>query len=459
MCGSKGKKLFLYKKIYGFCERHPKIEFISLKFILLCVSLYLKTQKKLIWRRKSVLFVGHCYYNSWYLSRSLRKLGWKADVLNWDENAASQIYYHGEDFRFLHPNGSIGVYGDLFFYLCALLKYEIFHFSNMHGIQFGSVLHDWFSSRFGESYEIYLLKSLGKKIVYSNNGCLDGVSQTAFSQWAPESVCTICRWQNEPSVCNDSKNLAWGKFRNQVADYQCLYGGNRADYNISSQVHEVPEFYCLNEELWNPDIIVPASYRLKKTTESTIFLYHAVGNRKERTSEQGVNIKSSHVYLPLIEKLRGEGFNLELISPEGVPNKEVRYLQVQADIFLEMLTYGWYGANVREAMMLGKPVICFIRPEWLESLREELPECAEELPIINATPATVESVLRDLIVNPDKRREVGERSRHFALKWHSDTVAGKRFDDIYSRLLKGDLQLRNVSMHDAVNLAPSLDTI
>ena len=31
-----------------------------------------------------VLMVGQAYYNAWYLSRALRELGWKADVLNWD---------------------------------------------------------------------------------------------------------------------------------------------------------------------------------------------------------------------------------------------------------------------------------------------------------------------------------------------------------------------------------------
>ena len=34
-----------------------------------------------------------------------------------------------------------------------------------------------------------------------------------------------------------------------------------------------------------------------------------------------------------------------------VPNKEVRFYQVQADIFLDMLTYGFFGATAREAMM------------------------------------------------------------------------------------------------------------
>jgi glycosyltransferase involved in cell wall biosynthesis len=133
---------------------------------------------------------------------------------------------------------------------------------------------------------------------------------------------------------------------------------------------------------------------------------------------------------------------IELITPTGVPNMEVRFLQAQSDIFLDMLTYGWFGANVREAMMLAKPVICYIRPEWLESLREEIPEYAEELPIISATPQTVETVLRDLIADPKKRQEIGIRGREFAMKWHSATAAGKRFDQIYRALQAGDPLLR-----------------
>jgi glycosyltransferase involved in cell wall biosynthesis len=105
---------------------------------------------------------------------------------------------------------------------------------------------------------------------------------------------------------------------------------------------------------------------------------------------------------------------------------------------LDMLTYGWFGANAREAMMLGKPVICFIRPEWLESVRREIPDYAEGLPIISATPDTVEAVLRDLIANPEKRRDIGRRGREFAVKWHSAEAGGRRFDEIYSKLLRGD---------------------
>ena len=118
-----------------------------------------------------------------------------------------------------------------------------------------------------------------------------------------------------------------------------------------------------------------------------------------------------------------------------MPNKELRYYQAQADIVVDMLTYGFFGAGVREAMMLGKPVVCYLRDEWLDQMRAEIPEYVDELPIVSATPETVEAVLRGLIADPARRREIGRRSREFAVKWHSAEAGGRRLDEIYRGLL------------------------
>lgn len=392
-----------------------------------------------------VLFVGQCYYYSWYLSRALRRLGWSADLLNWDTNPKTQIYYHGEDFRFSDGDRAHQITDGLAFYLDAIYNYDIFHFSNAHGISFGSQLQEEISDRFGRNQEIHLLKDLGKKIVYTNNGCLDGVSQTSFASWGETPVCAICRWRNQPIVCSDERNLQWGSFRNSVADFQCLLGGNRIDFNDAPTVHEVPEAYCIPPDLWRPDLEVPDHMRCAALPAGGVRLYHGIGERSERTDEEGVNIKCSHIYRPLLDRLRRAGYLLDILEPTAVPNVDVRFLQVQADIFLDMLTYGWFGATAKEGMMLGKPVIAYIRPEWLESLRQELPDYAAELPVVNATPDTIELVLRDLIDHPEKRNAIGQRSRAFALKWHSDDAAGRRFDQIYRRLLEGDRQLRDTA--------------
>jgi hypothetical protein len=416
---------------------------LIIRLLLPCVAIILKYS----WRiRQSnagehpgrVLYAGQCYYNTWYLSRELRKLGWRADVLNWDTNPSSQSFYHGEDFKLEYSTSALSSVKHMFFYLGAIARYDIFHFSNAYCISFGAKLNNILSLlRLPPYYEIRLLKKLGKKIVYTNNGCLDGVSQSSFRSWlGPEPVCDACAWRNNPAVCCDERNLAWGKIRNELADYQCLLGGNRKDCNDDPRVHEVPGFYCLDTEFWHPNLPIPSEHRLSFPI-GTVLVYHAVGNFQMRTeSATQRNVKSTHIYIPLIERLKSEGYHVELFFAKDIPNKEVRFYQVQADIVVDMLTFGFFGANVREAMMLGKPAVCYLRPEWLESMRKEIPDYVDELPVISATPDTIHDVLVDLITHPDKRKEIGRRSREFAIKWHSAKAGANWMDKIYRSLIK-----------------------
>jgi len=384
-----------------------------------------------------VLFAGQSYYHAWYLSRELRKLGWKADVLNWDPNPASQIYYHGEDFRLTYsssPRRDAVRHG--LFYARSIPQYDIFHFSNRNGLAFSSTLQHYATRFFGEGAEIRLLKKLGKKIVYSNNGCYDGVLQSSFDAWGPEPTCEICPWRSQPLVCSDETNRAWGELRNSLADYQVNVMGNRADFNDDASVHEVPEFYCLDPAVWRPDLQVPPGLRLRYPS-ATVKLYHAVGNATERVAAgTRQSLKSTHVYFPLVGQLKAEGKDVELVYFTDVPNGQIRFYQVQADVVCDMLTIGWFGSTVREAMMLGKPAVCFLRPAWLESVRRDVPGYVEELPVVSATPETVRDVLLELIDDPQRRRELGEQGREFALKWHSAQAAARRFDQIYSELLE-----------------------
>jgi glycosyltransferase involved in cell wall biosynthesis len=394
-------------------------------------------------RKGRVLYVGHSYYNTWYLSRELRKRGWKADTLNIDPNPESQIFYHGQDFAFKARTGILGaidVLQQIAFFLRALRNYDVFHFTGAHGLRVFPHVDAVFKKLkipLPDRWETKLLKQMGKAIVYSHNGCLDGVSQSSFRTWPPEPVCDSCAWQHVPTVCSDERNLAWGKVRNSLADYQLANGANRKDYNDDPSVHEEPEFYCLDTDVWHPELLIPANYRLS-FPEETIKIYHAVGNFGPRS--QGTErrtIKSTHIYLQVIDRLKAEGHKVELIFFQDVPNKQLRYYLAQADIVVDMLTFGIFGATGREAIMMGKPLVCFLRPEWMERMRQEIPCYVDTMPVISATPQTVYTVLKELIEHPEQRREIGRRSREFAVKWHSAEAGARRLEQIYSGLLQG----------------------
>jgi len=387
-------------------------------------------------QKGKVLFVGQSYYHTWYLSRELRKLGWKADVLNWDSSQENRKnMYHGEDFYFDYKSSKDLEY-QYDFFLKAIHEYDIFHFSNAHGMTFSYYLHNKLKNTLGDFWDVKLLKKLGKKVVHSVSGCNDGVSKTSFGKWPGyESVCQSCAWLENDTVCNDEKNLEFAKNRNELADLIILNDGNKVDYNNSEKVKVIPEFYCLDENIWSKDLLIPTNYKLTYPKE-TIKIYHSISNYESRTDlKENKNIKSTHIYLKVIERLKQEGYPIELIFFKDISNKDIKYYQSQADIVVDMLTFGWYGANIRESMMLGKPCICFLRPEWEKIIEKDAPSHFSENPIISATPETIYEKLKFLIENKDYREEIGKKSREFALKWHSSKSAAKKFDTIYRSLL------------------------
>ena len=164
-------------------------------------------------------------------------------------------------------------------------------------------------------------------------------------------------------------------------------------------------------------------------------LYHAVGNFALRPAKAQSTSSQTHIYFPLVERLKREGYNVELTFSPTCLIASCAMTRAQAGIFLEMLTFGWFGANAREAMMLGKPVVCHLRPAWLESMRREIPDYVAELPIVDATPETAYEVVRDLVVDRGRREEIGRRSRAFALKWHSAEAGARRLSRVYETLL------------------------
>lgn len=383
-----------------------------------------------------VLYVGHSYYHTWYLAQELRKKDWVADTLNWNDVPGDQLFFHGHDFAFTSRDES-GLAEQWKFYVKSLFSYDIFHFSNAHAMHYGHAIHEAVQL-FGNPYdEVRVLKALGKTIVYSNNSCHDGVSQSSFRAWETPHVCDLCNWRDQPSVCSDEVNLKWGELRNSLADYQCCFGANRADYNDDEQVNEVPQFYCLDKTVWHPQLDIPEKFRINRQSTDDLLLYHAVGNFDMRTGGDVKNIKSTHVYVPLVEQLKDQGYPIDFLFFNKVPNRDLRFYQAQADIFLDMLSFGWFGATGREALMLGKPVICYLRPSWIEQVREHVPGYVEECPVVSATPETVREVLVDLIENPQKREELGRKGRDFALKWHSSEKGAEKFDQIYSKLVSG----------------------
>lgn len=152
-------------------------------------------------------------------------------------------------------------------------------------------------------------------------------------------------------------------------------------------------------------------------------------------------IKGTRQIVEAVSQLWREGVSLELDLVEGLTQAEARRAYESADVLVDQLLVGWYGALAVELMALGKPVVCFIDEE---TARRRVPgDLLDELPIVQATPADLADVLRDLVTN---RRaefpELGRRGRGFVERWHDPATIGARMRAEYEAV-RSDAQSRD----------------
>lgn len=98
---------------------------------------------------------------------------------------------------------------------------------------------------------------------------------------------------------------------------------------------------------------------------------------------------------------------------------------------------GWYGNSAIEAMAFGIPTIAHLSEVALERAQKAgfpVGDC----PIINV-PRTrdglVEAILSFAVQSPQERAALSERTRQFAVEFHSYEAVGKRMAQVYDELL------------------------
>ncbi|HST18009.1 MAG TPA: hypothetical protein VLK36_10090 [Gaiellaceae bacterium] len=136
-------------------------------------------------------------------------------------------------------------------------------------------------------------------------------------------------------------------------------------------------------------------------------------------------VKGTEHVLAAVERLQHEGLPVELELVEGLSHTEAREAYGRADILVDQLLVGWYGALAIELMALGRPVVCFIDDETAG--RHAPPELLAELPVVRTTRDDLADVLRTLLT--ERRGEypdLARRSRAFAQRWHDPAAIGER---------------------------------
>ncbi|GAA2188535.1 hypothetical protein GCM10009786_18020 [Leucobacter alluvii] len=107
---------------------------------------------------------------------------------------------------------------------------------------------------------------------------------------------------------------------------------------------------------------------------------------------------------------------IEYRALAGVPASQMPKHVAEADIVIDQLLLGSYGAAACEAMAAGRAVVGNIDPEVRETVERA---CGLALPIIQADPDTIEEVLRRLAANREEIRESAALGPAFVKAIHS----------------------------------------
>jgi len=137
--------------------------------------------------------------------------------------------------------------------------------------------------------------------------------------------------------------------------------------------------------------------------------------------------KGTEAVLRAVERLAAtKAFEFKLIY--DLPRSQALKVVADCDVFLDQFTIGAEGLAAHEAMALGKPVICYIKPALL---------CRypPEFPVIAADQNNLESTLGSLLENGPRRHELGRLGRKYIEKYHDAPVVVGALVKLYEGLL------------------------
>ncbi len=384
---------------------------------------------------RSVLFLHQFYYQHYVLAAALRRRGWDAVQVSMEAQDSSDSWlYHGEDLNLYDPDAKTFRTNVDRFFKEAIDRFDIVHFCSNGYMAFHPEDFDDSIYRDRIPWDFIRLRERGVRTAFTIGGCYDGMLQSSIARWTG-GACEKCSYQNQPDVCSDVKNAAWGA---KILSYCDLISGETTpalDFLMSPKVSREPLTTAVDDQFYNPDIEVPEHYDLGKS-EGELIVFHAMANA-DRRSLQRKSIKGSGAVIAAVDRLRDEGMNVRLVYSTDVPSIDMRFIMLQADVVVDQLNIGWYGATGREAMMLGRPLICKVQlpeqddPEALASLNE--------CPAVYATEETVYTALRGILGSAEERERLGRASRAFALKWHSADACAARYEKIWDLVAEGIL--------------------
>ncbi len=134
-------------------------------------------------------------------------------------------------------------------------------------------------------------------------------------------------------------------------------------------------------------------------------------------------LKGSHLVDPILRALDAEGL-IQYRRLHGVPPERMPALVADADIVLDQFVLGLYSAMAVQGMLAGRVVVAHVH----DRVRARI---GEELPVVEADPATLADTLRGIVRDRDHYRVVAAAGVSYAQRFHD----GRRSAEVLAGFL------------------------
>ncbi|MEM7095208.1 MAG: glycosyltransferase [Actinomycetota bacterium] len=284
----------------------------------------------------------------------------------------------------------------------AMLRYSEFHVFYNRG-----VLPQMVPGRFNED-ELSLLRDRGIEVYFWAYGA-DVRTRDATLALGSPNCCERCPEIGAFCVCDERTGHENILFITSKAS-GCATMGDMALYTPAA---DASVYY------WPVDLAEADGHRFRvlapehRAELDEIVVAHAPNNP---------TLKGTAHLEAAVETLRSEGVRVRLDLVSGVDNDTVLDRFRRADIVFDQCVVGFHGYTSLEAMAVGRPVLCFLR-DPARDLAEP-----DACPIVNITPSTLTATLRELCLDSERRRQLGEQGRRYIELHHSLDAVGHRIE-------------------------------
>lgn len=347
--------------------------------------------------------------NAWGLSQAERTLGHNSQVLIADRNP----YKFKANIEIPFPPQTEGKNQSLSIseiqykihkirtFLKIRSRYDILHFN------FGRTLFDL--PRLGIEHLDLPFYSKKSNIVVTYNGC-----DARQKDWTMNHrTMSPCHHDNcYGGWCNDvSRDIQKRKRITKFANY-------------------ARHFFALNPDLMH--------FLPEDKASFMPYTIHNQGLMNDGKNNPGDNEKITIVHAPTEPVAKGTPYLLKAIENlkkkhkksfdfiliQNMPHHEAMKMYQKADLIIDQLLVGWYGAFAIEAMSMGKAVASFIREEDLIFIPDKMADNLKDS-MVNISIETIESKIEYFIEDPSALGSYMKNGYKYAKNWHNPIKIAK----------------------------------